>query len=104
MPANNWTRCPKCDARKETEIAQFEGELKSLYGVISIDEYKQKESSLSELKDKLEDEDELNCLSLREDYELGILDGKFDIIYKASCTECEFEYIYKFSDDNLLKG
>ena len=36
--------------------------------------------------------------SLREDYEIGILDGEFYVIYTGECRECGFKFQSKYEE------
>jgi hypothetical protein len=83
MSADNWTFCPKCKDSKNKE-------LESLYGKIPAEEYLKKAKELST---------ESNEETLREDYEIGIWDGKFRISYDAYCEACGYEYTFECEKD-----
>jgi hypothetical protein len=49
-------------------------------------------SNLMELKSSESD-------SLREDYEIVIIDGMFEVNYSGHCSDCNYTYSYKKSID-----
>lgn len=84
MSADNWAKCPKCHKEEVDHVAA----IKKLYGKITLDEF---EKRMAEAKAEAVNTSEE---TLREDYEIGILEGKFYVIYSASC-ECGFAYKFK---------
>ena len=36
--------------------------------------------------------------NLREDYDIGIYDGKFEVIYSGECAECDFRKKYNYEE------
>jgi|APFre7841882654_1041346.scaffolds.fasta_scaffold405628_2 hypothetical protein len=87
MSADNWTFCPKCNAKAAKARQALEKKVKDSYGKIPEEEYLQ-------LKEKLKKKEE-PVTTLREDYELGIRDGKFFVSYGASCSECNYSFHFK---------
>ena len=77
MSANNWAKCPRCADNIE---------------------YKYGKISLSEFKKLLENEKSIGYETLREDYEIGIYNGKFFISYLAHCNRCGFEFKYEYEE------
>ena len=85
MSASNWAVCPKCKQQAEDKI-------KDAYGRVSASEYqellKARDAQLSG-----------NSATLREDWEIGIYNGVFEVSYSASCTECGFEFSYSHNEN-----
>ena len=89
MSADNWTTCPNC-------LNEYEKKLKLInesYGKVSAEEYIK---MLSTLKDPV-----YNKSTLREDYEMGIKDGVFEINYQSYCEICDWGFKYNFVKDVL---
>lgn len=82
MSADNYTTCPRCEAIQE----KAKKEAQESYGTVSEEEY----LHLVEKSKPKKDED-----TLREDYEIGIYNGKFYIRYEGACSQCSFFYVYK---------
>ena len=40
--------------------------------------------------------DKTKPAALREDYEQGILDGKYFVTYSGVCYDCDFEFHYEY--------
>lgn len=85
MSADNWAICPKCHKTNEEKLSEN-------YGKLSKQEY-------DNLKKELEESAERN--TLREDYEIGICDGGFEVNYNGNCDKCGFKYKYNFEDATL---
>ena len=87
MSADNWTVCPKCEER--TKEAKEHKELISAHGKIEL-------AKSNEMQVKYQQEME-PVQSMREDYELGIREGVFEVSYSSYCETCKFEFKYKVS-------
>jgi len=84
---DNWTYCPKCEEKADVAHKAFEKKVKDSYGKVSAEEY-------LHLTEQLKKPDE-RVQTLREDYELGIVENKFYVSYRASCTACNFSFSFK---------
>jgi len=93
MSTDNWGTCPKCGGVDSEEWERDKKKLEESYGKIPADEYLDLLAAF--LAAFTEEPDEVE--TLREDYELGILDGEFYVIYHAGCTKCGFKYEFKHS-------
>lgn len=86
MSASNWRKCPRCSAAAE--------DTKKLYGTVPEDEYLR----LRHLAAK-----KAAAETLREDYEIGIVNGEFRVSYGATCMSaaapseagCGFEFSFE---------
>lgn len=88
MSADNWGVCPKCLQKKHKTME----DLKSSYGKVSSEEYHRL------LKEVNEAEGDLDDATLREDYEIAMLEtGVFSIGYSCSC-ECGFKFNFKHNE------
>ena len=46
-----------------------------------------------------EDDNRAGTGTLREDYEIGIYNGEFDISYRASCTNCNYKKVFEHTEN-----
>lgn len=91
MIADNWTQCPKCDEKRAADIAKAEKDVESLYGKVSAAEYQAALASVEKKRTAPAQE------TLREDYEIGIVEGEFSVSYGASCEVCGWGFEYTHS-------
>ena len=89
MSANNWTVCPQCQARRVKERTDRAHVAQAAYGKVSAEEYQRLLDNIAGML-SYEDKD-----SMREDYQLGISDGKFSVSYHCSCSKCDFEWSFE---------
>ena len=87
MSADNWTKCPRCYKKAEDKAAL-------VYGKVSREEYERIRRAVPE--DGPEE-------TLREDYEIGIYDGMFEVTYSGYCAECGFEFNFEHKTPVLTK-
>ena len=80
MSANNWAICPKCEEiAREVRNAAIQRVVDD-YGKIPRDEYTEVvRDSEREYRPRS---------TLREDYEIGIRNGVFEVGYRAECEVC----------------
>lgn len=96
MSADNWTECPKCSKEAlDAHGAKLEAAQAS-YGNVSAKEYRK---LILEAEKPYEPE-----ITLREDYEIGIYNGKFRVSYRAHCSVCGFTYKYSFEADPVQQA
>lgn len=94
MSADNWALCPSCGGKENITTSALEVQVGLAYGRVSAYEYSQLLKLLeAERATKREPE-----RTLREDYEIGIWDGRFHINYSGWCNECGFSYEYKLDE------
>lgn len=96
MSANRWAACPQCT--KEFEIKR-QKEIKRLsesYGKVPEDVYLKNIKELEELEAIDPDEND-DMQTMREDGDGCWIDsdGNFRIIFRASCTKCNFTFEYE---------
>jgi hypothetical protein len=89
MSADNWTRCPTCEAKRQASIHTAEEEAVAAYGTVSVEEFDRLRDVSLAMKDApVED-------TLREDYSVGVnVAGQFSISYSCSCKVCGFEWTH----------
>lgn len=92
MSADNWAECPKCRKRVEKEYADANKALREQYGKVSLEEYKKLEDVAKLKAHKCKEMD----ITLREDYEIGIYDGRFYIGYSGTCTDPNCDFVFHF--------
>ncbi len=91
MSADNWTICPKCQAKHFDAVTAKAKELDDKYGKVTKAEYKQLESDFAALNTGSPEE------TLREDYEIGVFAGEFSVSYSGYCRTCDLHVQYKYS-------
>ena len=89
MSADNWAICPRCRERELKAHAALLKRIETEYGKIPAAEY----LALVEASQK---PIQLTKATLREDYEIGIWEGNFEITYRAEC-ECGFAHSFQHS-------
>ena len=92
MSADNWTNCPRCTAKELKRVKEIQLRAGESYGKVSPDEYLE---LLAEAKKEPQVKD-----TLREDYEIGIHGGTFEVSYGCKCEVCGFTFSFK--DSKLL--
>lgn len=96
MSADNWAVCPKCKTSKEALRSKQLEQTNQSYGQLPKDEFLRK---LQQASVPLEHEH-----TLREDYDIGVYDnGRFEVSYGCSCSECNFHFNFKHSVKVLTK-
>ena len=91
MSANNWTYCPVCTGEAKAKIEAAEVNLTKIYGKVSAEDYMAAVQEARELRKS----GVADAETLREDYEIGIVDGEFHVSYRASCGICNFSFMFK---------
>lgn len=94
MSADNWGACPGCAKKLAADKSALAERIQREYGVITKEEY----TELLLKQSKLEKQGP--SPTLREDWEIGIWDGVFEVTYSASCTQCRFSH--KFSHSEVI--
>lgn len=89
MSADNWATCPSCSQQKSLALRK----LKAQYGKIPVEDYMQKLEEVESIEPTDNDKP-----TLREDYEIGIFDEKFEISYYAQCEKCGFKKKFKHEE------
>ena len=86
VSADNWTDCPRCTAKHLAEREAFEKKVEASYGVLPVDKFDamRRELETTRAPDP----------SLREDYEIGISQGKFSASYSGRCDMCGFKFSF----------
>jgi hypothetical protein len=92
VSADNWTHCPACLRKHEAKVAKAHSKADAAYAKAPIEEF----DRLRELATKLAAAPPEK--SMREDYDIGIVEGWFSIDYRASC-ECGFSFNYKHEQE-----
>jgi hypothetical protein len=95
MSASNWALCPKCSKKYVSKIETAKKALNDAYGKVSIDQYNKLQNEFKNIENA--DSEDNPEDSLREDYEQGIVDGKYYVSYRASCQECNWSFKYEHS-------
>ncbi|HNT78168.1 MAG TPA: hypothetical protein PKH77_24405 [Anaerolineae bacterium] len=87
MSADRWNVCPKCKEKAQAEKDAARQAATEKYGKLPIAEW-------VALRDKSEQEIALPQ-TLREDWELGIVEDRFEVTYTATCSECKFKFKFE---------
>jgi hypothetical protein len=89
MSADNWTICPACQKRHNSERRIAAKSLRDCYGKVTPEEYEKRRSVF-----EAESKEELK-LTLREDYFFDMtIEGNFTACYQCYC-DCGVEYRFK---------
>ncbi len=86
MSADNWAICPKCKRLDDEKRRSFAKQIKEAYGTLPENEYLE---MIGQLNDPARLEE-----TLREDYEIGILNDYFYVSYGAHCDKCGFKHSF----------
>jgi len=95
MSADNWTICPKCAAKHQSDFAKKREKVQASYGkipaaqfIIAMDEV--------ETTPRLEE-------TLREDYCQGMsIEGIYSLEYGCSCRVCDFSFSKKIEEQTKI--
>lgn len=90
MAADNWIACPRCEAARIVAQAEIDEAPTKAYGKVSEEEY-------ARLRKRAENFSLVSEDSMREDYDIGIRDGRFSVNYRAKC-KCGFTFDFKVSE------
>ena len=85
MSADNWTTCPRCKQKTEDKVKN------AAYGMVSESEYQALLKAQNDMQSG-------RLLPLREDFEVGIRNGVFEVYYYASCEKCGFEFSFEHKE------
>ncbi len=85
MSADRWSVCPLCEKVREAEMKKVADALVEQYGKLPRDKYLKLQAEAAQPAPDLEE-------TVREDWEIGIYDGKFEVRYYASCNKCKFKF------------
>jgi len=90
MIADNWAICPQCQIIAVQRQAEEEQELAAAYGQVSSEEYLR---LFEASRIKLVPQE-----TLRESWDIGIWEGKFDVSYCATCLECGLTHKFEHAE------
>lgn len=91
MSADNWAKCPKCKKQGQKKVNELSAAASAAYGHVSLEEYAKLVSEAVAFSKSVEKPED----TLREDYEIGIRDGHFEVSYHAGCDKCGFRFDYE---------
>lgn len=94
MAANNWTICPICQAKQDSESEARMAKVGASYGMVIASEYLEMLKTAESANAK-----ELEH-TFREDYEMGMRDSVFFVTYRGSCSVCSSYFEFEYSDGN----
>lgn len=98
MSADNWSQCPRCYIANRAKAEELDKIAAESYGKVPAQRFDQLRNEAFSFRKSITSDSNFTS-SLREDYELGILKGKFEIDYYASCAVCGFEFQYKHKEE-----
>jgi len=86
MSADNWAKCPHCEHRRQTEVAELDRRLANAYSEATQEQYE----ALRAQREERATEDLGH--TFREDYEFfGAETGAVHVSYSGSCSDCGLE-------------
>ncbi len=95
MSADNWAICPQCKQKVEQDQRALIARAANAYGNVSEVEYHKLKKEVASFPSAPEH-------TLREDYDMGIWEGKFEVTYKAACSECTFRHTFRATEEIVL--
>jgi hypothetical protein len=98
MSADNWTQCPRCKEKNERLADEKEITARNSYGKVSAENFDELREQAKAFRKAITSDDAF-CSSLREDYEIGIYSGKFEVSYSGQCQTCGFDFTYKYAEE-----
>jgi len=97
MSADRWSVCPQCLRFHQEGVDAAIEALEKAYGIVSANDFMKMKEALDNKIAVV-----VPITTLREDCEWWMDDnGKFTIVYNASCGTCGFKYEYNESDQAL---
>lgn len=93
MSADNWTICPQCAKEANSEAQAKREKAKESYGKVIAEEYLRYLREADAIAEFDAEE------TLREDYSIGIRDGKLSVFYSAGYTKCGFDHTFKYTEE-----
>ncbi len=98
MSADAYRSCPECEKNQNKDFEEKKAKLNKKYGKMDMEEFLAAHDKLAkEITKELEE-------TLREDYEIGIWNGEFNINYSAHCSECGFSFTVNEKKDILKEN
>lgn len=85
MRPDNWTTCPRCWAAYVERVEAETAAVMALYGTVSVEEFDAKRAALPTI-------DQDQCVTFREDYDIGLEGSEFAVNYRGSCTSCRLAH------------
>lgn len=99
MSADNWAVCPRCLYRAEAVrtrlIEKAQKDVEEAYGKASISRFDELRAVLAKESEEVDRE---QVTTLREDWEIGIWDGEFEVIYSAQCGKCQLAHNFRIKE------
>lgn len=97
MSANNWTQCPVCYEANKAKAEELDRIASEAYGKVSAEKFDELREQARSFRIAIVKDDNF-VSSLREDWDLGILNGQFYVSYGASCNTCGFDFSFKHEE------
>lgn len=87
MSADNWTRCPRCDAKALAALEKKTEDVDAAYGKVPVDEFDAMRAQLAV------DSDAITKMraTFREDYSFVLADNVLVARYRGSCGVCKLK-------------
>lgn len=87
MSASNWARCPRCVAKRLSDLAELDVKVTQSYGAVPVEEFDRMRAEA--IRQRIDVEDEGSYQTLCEDYEIyGAEDGVVVVSYSCGCQIC----------------
>lgn len=92
MSADNWATCPRCFDREKAKHDEKMAELKAKYGKVSADEW-------SVISKRITERPDVDTETFREDWEIGMYEGIFEVSYSGRCEKCGLAHQFKHKSE-----
>lgn len=100
MSADAWAPCPKCQHVSRQQAEEERKVYEDAYGKVPEEQYLELRAEVKKIEEeRLAAGEEGN---FRENYEIGLIDGKFMVNYRGFCTVCGFKIVYKVDDGKVV--
>ena len=96
MSASNWRQCPRCLEAARQLRASLAEQAAAAYGRVPAAEYERLRLAAAE-------EPEVGD-HFREDYTIGVYQGKFSVSYRGLCQDCALEFRYRHEETVNLEA
>lgn len=99
MSADNWAKCPRCQAALDGAVRSLSQRAADEYGKVPASDYAKLQDKLAEAVARAK----VGSATFREDYEIyGAKTGTVTTDYHGSCTECGLTL--SFTDKHEIPG
>jgi hypothetical protein len=97
MSADNWTQCPRCLVTNKAKADELDKIASEAYGKVSAEKFDKLRDEAKAFRKALYSDDNFRS-TLREDYEIGMYSGEFQVSYSCGCRTCGFSFSHSHEE------